>query len=161
MGEAKGVPRTAQSPVPGIVEMMLWTGRSGSRRVVLLAALVIGLVTGLIGMHHLTAGDSGPHRVVAEAGTAESMPAPAPDATMHRDDMPDAPAPAEHGDTGLWHLCLAIVTGIALVGAVLVQWRTGATPTARPSSRTSRPAPAPRAPPSAPARLALLCVLRT
>lgn len=128
----------------------------------MLAALVIGLLTGLIAMHHLVAGESGLHWSVASVSDAESMPAPAPDAAMQRDDIPDVPAPAGHGDTGLLHLCLAILTGIALVIAVMVEWRRGVLPTARRLSRASRPVPAPRAPPpSAPARLAMLCVLRT
>jgi hypothetical protein len=128
----------------------------------MLAALVIGLLTGLIAMHHLTAGESGPHRAVASVSNAESMSAPALDPAIEPGDMRDAPAPAEHGDTGLLHLCLAILTAVALVIAALVEWRRGVTPAARPQSWAPRPAPAPRAPPpSAPAKLALLCVLRT
>jgi hypothetical protein len=134
----------------------------------MLAALVFGLLAGLIAMHHLFAGVAGPHRTVvsvSEATPAHAS-APAADDAMQGDDMAGepvrAPAPADHGDTGLLHLCLAILTGVAIIIVAILEWRRSVTPTARPLLRASRPVPAPRAPPpSAPARLALLCVLRT
>lgn len=130
----------------------------------MLAVLVIGLLAGLIAMHHLSAGVSGAHRTAMSAGDAESGQVSAldSDGSMPGDGMPGAPLRGDHTATGLLHLCLAILTGVAIILAALVQWRWAVSPTARPSLRPPRPVPTPRAPPpSAPARLALLCVLRT
>lgn len=129
----------------------------------MLAVLVIGLLAGLIAMHH-TAGVSGPHRTVVSVGDVESAHASASDADalMQRDDMPRAPIPGDHTVTGLLHLCLAILTGVAIIIAMMLEWRRSVTPRALSPLRASRPVTTPRAPPpSAPARLALLCVLRT
>ncbi|MBW0109201.1 hypothetical protein I4I84_10755 [Pseudonocardia sp. KRD-182] len=143
---------------------MLRSAQGSGRRAVMLAVLVIGLLAGLIAMHHLSADVSGPHRTAGPGSDAESAQASGPDADalMQRDDMPGAPVPGDHTDTGLLHLCLAILTGVAIIIATMLEWRRSVTPRPRPPLRASRPMPTPRAPPpSAPARLALLCVLRT
>ncbi len=136
----------------------------------LLAALVTGLLAGLIAMHHLSTGLPGPHGTAMAASDAQSVQALVqdPDAGMQRDEMRQdgtqrgTPPPAPHADAGILHLCLAILTGFAIVIAAMTPWRRGTTPALRSSRRPAQPVPAPRAPPpSAPARLALLCVLRT
>lgn len=143
---------------------MLRAAQDGGRRALMLAVLVVGLLAGLVAMHHLSAAVSGPHGAVVPVNGAESAHAAVPDISvgMQRDDNQGSPPASDHGDTGLLHLCLAILTGVAVVVAAMLEWRIGATSTARPPVGSIRPVPAPRAPPpSAPARLALLCVLRT
>lgn len=147
---------------------MLRSAQESRRRAVMLAVLVIGLLAGLIAMHHLSAGLSGTHQTVVSVSDAGSAHAPTSgaDAAMQRDDMQGAPArtpvPTDHSDTGLLHMCLAILIGVVVVIAAMPGWRWSVTPIVRPPLRASRPVPASRAPPpSAPARLALLCVLRT
>ncbi len=117
----------------------------------MLAVVVAGLLVGLVGMHHLAV-------------------APAPDVApvSHVVEDPPAgsgdPAPShggEHG-SGLLHLCLAVLTVIAVLIASVVVWRRTAAGSVVRWVAMSRPRTAPRAPPpTAPARLALLCVLRT
>lgn len=114
------------------------------RRALLLAAVVTGLLLGLVGMHHLAAGPAAAHMSTAAADPTG----------------PDRTDPGH--DDGLAHLCLAVLTAVAVLVVSAVSWsRPGtAAPARRPG--TSRRWTAPRAPPpTAPARLALLCVLRT
>lgn len=122
------------------------------RRALLLAAVVLGLFIGLVGMHHLSIGplSIGPAEATHMSGSA----APA-------DPMgPDRPDPGH--DNAVAHLCLAILTAVAVLVVSAVSWsRPGPTSPPRRFGAT-RLWTAPRAPPpTAPARLALLCVLRT
>lgn len=122
------------------------------RRALMLAVVVAGLLVGLVGMHHLPV-------------------APAPDVApvSHVVEDPSAgsgdPAPPHGGgdhESGLLHLCLAVLTAIAVLIAFVVGWRRTAAGSVVRQVAMSRPRTAPRAPPpTAPARLALLCVLRT
>lgn len=119
------------------------------RRAVLLGALVAGLLLGLVGMHHLA---MTPHS--AATSTSAAMADPGMD-----------PGPAHPGDdhgSALLHLCLAVLTALAVLLVPLVLWRWPGTARIAARAGTSGVRPAPRAPPpTAPARLALLCVLRT
>lgn len=121
----------------------------------LLAALVVGLLAGLVGMHHLAAGAASP----VGAASAASVPMPAgampPSGDGHGGDG--------HADDALLHLCLAVLVAVgALVATALVLWWRAVAAPAPPVTAARRVRTAPRAPPcGAPARLALLCVLRT
>ena len=117
------------------------------RRALLFAVVVTGLLLGLVGMHHLSTGPVAATHMSGSAAPADPM-------------GPDRPGRGH--DDGLLHLCLAVLTAVAVLVASAVAW----------SRLRPRPAPrrfgasrlwtAPRAPPpTAPARLALLCVLRT
>jgi hypothetical protein len=131
-----------------------------ARRALLLAALLAVLFIGLVGMHHLSTPTTGaPHHDVAAA----SSPVAASTTFAHSAPDPAPERPHEEHAPSLLHLCLAVLTSIAAVAAVLVAWRPWDTVVRRAStSHTGRPRTVPRAPPpSAPARLALLCVLRT
>lgn len=128
--------------------------RGQGRRAFLLAVVVSALLFGLVAMHHLSI-------ATGEAPVA----APAP---MHVSDAEPLPAPggSDHGgsghDDGLLHLCLAILTAVAVLLVATVMWSRPPARSTHPRSGASWMRTAPRAPPStAPARLALLCVLRT
>lgn len=122
------------------------------RRALMLAVVVAGLLVGLVGMHHLAVG-------------------PAPDMApvSHTTEDPLAgsgdPAPPHDGRThepGLLHLCLAILTAVVVLIASVVEWRRSGPLCSVRRVAMARPRTAPRAPPpTAPDRLALLCVLRT
>jgi hypothetical protein len=138
------------------------------RRAALLAVLVGALFVGLVGMHHLMAGPSvAPSSLalpsVASPAASPAAPTAAPDLGSGRHG-PEQPAPPGHGDheSSLLHLCLAVLTVVGALAAVLLLWRGGRMPSRAPGGRSHRPRPAPRAPPpTSPERLALLCVLRT
>lgn len=131
----------------------------------MLALLVACLLSGLVAMHHVSA--AGTH------GTAASMDVPDPVhaaipgvAALPQLGDPQGGSPTDDRDDGvdssLLHLCLAIMTGVVLIIASSPGWRRIAYRSVWSAVRLLRPAPAPRAPPpSAPARLALLCVMRT
>lgn len=122
--------------------------RAGTRRrALLLAVVVTGLLLGLIGMHHLAGGPAAATHLSGPVAPADPM-------------GPDGPGPGH--DTGLLHLCLAILTAVAVLVVSAVAWSRPAPATGPRRFGTSRLCTAPRAPPpTAPARLALLCVLRT
>jgi hypothetical protein len=116
----------------------------------LLAVVVAGLLVGLVGMHQLA--------VAPAAGAA-----PVSHVT---EGMPVDPGGPPHGDDGhdrgLLHLCLAVLTAAAVLIVAVVLWRRGRPRSVVRRVARARPRTAPRAPPpTAPARLALLCVLRT
>ncbi len=118
----------------------------------MLAVIVAGLVVGLVGMHHLAVAPS------LDVAPVSHMPEDPPA------EVGDAAPPHDGGthESGLLHLCLAVLTAVAVLIASVVEWRrSSAEPSVRrvamPRSRTAPRAP----PPTAPARLALLCVLRT
>jgi hypothetical protein len=137
---------------------MVTSSTPATRRAHLLAALVAVLFVGLVGMHHLsTASSDAPRHDAAASSTA------APSAVDHDASDQSRDRPHEGHALSLLHLCLAVLTAIAVIAAVLVAWRTGDIGERRSAKNCwSRPRTAPRAPPaSAPARLALLCVLRT
>lgn len=133
--------------------MVLMQGALRGRRAFMLAVVVTGLLMGLVGMHHLS--------VASEASTAVP-------ASSHMSD-PGTPSdrqesPHDGGghDSGLLHLCLAILAAVAVLVASGVLWRLSRPVTKARRVGTSGLRTAPRAPPpTAPARLALLCVLRT
>lgn len=123
------------------------------RRALLLAVVVTGLFVGLVGMHHLSV----TQEVAAPAAATTHMTAP--------DEPAGQPGPAHDDgrhDSGLLHLCLAILTALAALVVSTVMW---VLPTSVYTARRvggCRVDAGPRAPPpTAPARLALLCVLRT
>lgn len=137
---------------------MITTGRFSPRRGLLLAVLVGGLLAGLIGMHHLAAagGPSGGGTAVVVADGHGV----APESGRHRSDSSDD-RPHDAG-IALLHLCLAVLASVAITVAALVLWwhPVPAPPPATDGVRqvVTRPRGPPR---GAPARLALLCVLRT
>lgn len=120
------------------------------RRALLLAVVVTGLLAALVAMHHLAVAPAGDATVAAPIRTS--------DPGMPHDD----PSHDGGGHDSLLHLCLAVVVGVATLVAAAMLW-----PRSRPIAATRRVVgsalrSAPRAPPpTAPARLALLCVLRT
>ncbi|MFB9386932.1 DUF6153 family protein [Pseudonocardia petroleophila] len=118
------------------------------RRAVLLGVLVAGLFVGLVGMHHLS---------VTPDSTGVSAVA------MVESDMDPGPAHSgEDHESALLHLCLAVLTAVAVVLVSAVLWRRSDFAPVAPRAGRSGVRPAPRAPPAtSPARLALLCVLRT
>ncbi|MBW0113837.1 DUF6153 family protein [Pseudonocardia abyssalis] len=119
------------------------------RRAIMLGVLVAGLFVGLVGMHHLS--------VMTPDSAAISA------AAMAGSDMEPGPAHSgeDHGSASL-HLCLAVLTAVAVLLVSAVLWRRPGPARVAPRAGTSGVRPAPRAPPAtAPARLALLCVLRT
>lgn len=123
-----------------------------------MAALVALLFVGLVGMHHLsTASVNAPGHDVPASLTAS------PSLVDHAAPVPTHDRPHEDYGASLLHLCLAVLTAVAVLAAVLVAWRTRDTVRRRSARRRpGRTRTIPRAPPqSAPARLALLCVLRT
>lgn len=132
---------------------MISGARQRNGRSLLLALMVSGLLAGLVGMHHLVLGGPSGSMDVATPAPAEAHgPAPVP--------SPD-PHGADHGSS-LLHLCLAVLTAVALLVVPLLVWwgRAEFGPTTR--SRPVRASSMPRAPPvTVPVRLALLCVLRT
>lgn len=131
----------------------------------MLAVLVVGLLCGLVVMHHVFAADS--HVAATSVSVSTSVHAAIPGAAG----LPQLvdPQGASHGDdrdggvdSSLLHLCLAILTGVALVLAMSLGWRRIVYWSARSAVQVVRPAPTPCAPPpTAPARLALLGVMRT
>lgn len=126
-----------------VIRSVVW-----GRRAFLLAVLVTGLLAGMVGMHHLSVALDVPATVAA----------PMSDPAMGSD---PAHQSEEHG-TGLLHLCLAVLTAVALLLMSAVLWGRPDTAPVVGRGGTSNPRTAPRAPPpGAPARLALLCVLRT
>lgn len=123
------------------------------RRALLLAVGVTALLVGLVGMHHLSVAAQDTH-----AATASTQ--------MTDTGMPSDPAEPPHDggghDSGLLHLCLAVLTAVAVLVASAILWRRPRAVAIARRSSTSVLRTAPRAPPpTAPARLALLCVLRT
>lgn len=139
---------------------MVTTSTPAARRALLLTALVAVLFVGLVGMHHLSTASLSGARHDAPAASSMETSSPAVD---HGAPERSRDQPHEDHAMSLLHLCLAVLTAIAVMAAALVAWRTrdvGGRRSAR--SRSGRPRTSPRAPPpSAPARLALLCVLRT
>lgn len=132
----------------------------------MLAVLVVGLLFGLVVMHHASA--AGPHGATTSMGVQDS----AHTAVSGGVTVPwlggSSGAVDEGGGHGgvdssvLLHLCLAILAGVGLILAGSRGWRGVLGRSARSVVSVVRPAPSPSAPPSsAPARLALLCVLRT
>lgn len=121
---------------------------SQGRRAIMLGVLVIGLLAGLVGMHHLS--------VTPDAGSVAAT------AMSEPDTKPDPAHPGEQHGSSLLHLCLAVLTAVAVLLASAVLWGRPGRVLSTPRSRTSSSRTAPRAPPAtAPARLALLCVMRT
>jgi hypothetical protein len=134
-------------------------------RELVLALALVGVVAGLVGMHHVLA--AGTHAAPmpgdAPAAAVVHRAAPAPGAEA----ATTAPRQGGHGEhdgfgADLLHLCLAVlVTGAALVIALAVVRGGEVVPVLRARSTGAR-ATSPRAPPlPVPRRLALLCVLRT
>ncbi|GAA2571221.1 DUF6153 family protein [Pseudonocardia hydrocarbonoxydans] len=125
------------------------------RRAILLGVLVAGLFVGLVGMHHLS--------VTPDGASASAVAMAGSDVAMAGSDMDPGPGHSggDHG-SALLHLCLAVLTAVAVLLVSAVLWRRPGLARIAPRAGTSGVRPAPRAPPAtAPARLALLCVLRT
>lgn len=147
-GAASGVSVASSTMSPG--------GWLDGRRALLLSLAAAAIIAGLVGMHHLSVASGETARPVATglaAGTGEG----------HGSAQPPMPVPhGESHDSALQHLCLAILIALAVIAVpMLMLWSQARTV---PFIQTARPRPgrASRAPPSsAPARLALLCVLRT
>ncbi|MCX6465169.1 MAG: DUF6153 family protein [Pseudonocardiales bacterium] len=139
---------------------MVTTSTAALRRALLLAGLVAVLFVGLVGMHHMATGSScaAPHGGSAPSVMVAELPV-ADDDGAH----PCGDRSNEGHTVSLLHLCLAVLTAIAVVAALLLAWMTRIREVRRPAEgRSAPPRTGPRAPPpSAPARLALLCVLRT
>lgn len=118
------------------------------------ALAVLGLLAGLIGMHHLLVTEPAPMAAVG-------MATPAAMSGDHGNEQPPPNPHDEHG-SAVAHLCLAVLTAAAelLLGWLL--WPRPHPGVAAAVARVARARSAPRAPPcGAPARLALLCVSRT
>lgn len=146
------------------------------RRALLLVALLGVLIAGVIGTHHfivLPAAGSASGTVSVEVVSS----APGHPAAVQPLDVPLAHGwliehgvedrtawPESHADheTSLLHLCLAVLTTLGVLAALVTAWQ-GCIRTTRVEIRAvGRPDTAPRSPPpTAPVRLALLCVLRT
>lgn len=128
--------------------------RGRGRRTFLLGVVVFGLLFGLVAMHHLSI-------ATGEAPVAVAVSMDMPDAAPPT--APDGPGHDESGhDSGLFHLCLAILTAVAVLVVSAVMWFRPRAVSVCPRSGGSWLRTAPRAPPpTAPVRLALLCVLRT
>lgn len=127
---------------------------STSRRAILLAVLVGALFVGLVGMHHLTAAPPG---FTSSPSMAVGHPEPGQDG-------PEQPSSSghDHHEPSLLHLCLAVLTAVGALVVVLLLWRSDRPRLESATEHGDRPRPSPRAPPpTSPARLALLCVLRT
>jgi len=110
--------------------------------------VLVGLFIGLVGMHHLSVTPDGAGvSAVAMTGSDGER------------------GPAHSGDdhaAAVLHLCLAVLTAVVILMVSVVLWRRPGIAHLMPRAHTSGVRPAPRAPPAtAPARLALLCVLRT
>lgn len=120
----------------------------------MLAVVVIGLLAGLVGMHHLT--------VAAEPSTAVTASSPTSDPHVPSDESGSS-RDGEGHDSGLFHLCLAILTVFAVfVASASALWQRQHPVTMAGRAPAFWSGTTPRAPPpTAPARLALLCVLRT
>lgn len=130
--------------------MTSWT-RGGGRRALLLGLVVAGLLTGLVGMHHLPV-----------------APAPAAPAPVHvhdvavPDGVPAAPAPHGEDHSELLHLCFAVLAAGSVLLLIALAWRPGVTPPPGRIRRVGVVRSWSRGPPlPVPRRLALLCVLRT
>lgn len=126
------------------------TGHLDRQRLLLLAMLVAGLLAGLVGTHHMP---------VEQATTSAAM-------QVGRHDQ--TPAPARHDDhdsedhSALVHLCVAILAAGTLIAFTMLMWRIPIVVLRMAPARAPRARSTPRAPPpTAPDRLALLCVLRT
>lgn len=124
------------------------------RRAFMLAVVVTALLFGLVAMHHLSVTTG-----AAPAAVGVSAPMSGPEG-------PAMPAGPGHGDpgheAGLLHLCLAVLTAVAVLVVSAVLWFQSPRPALARRFGASRLRTAPRAPPpTAPVRLALLCVLRT
>lgn len=135
--------------------LIVMRGRVVSRgpRGLMLASVVTGLLIGLVGMHHLSIPPEAPAVVPASSHIAD------PDAPTRQ---PGSPHDGGGHDSALLHLCLAILAAVALFMVSAVLWRQSPLLTTAPRPGRSGLRTAPRAPPpTAPARLALLCVLRT
>lgn len=136
------VPMTSEAPLEG--------------RALLLALAAIALLTGMIGMHHMavTSGETPPVLAWGTPATGDDENGSTP-----------SPAPKPHDDheSGLLHLCLAVLTAMAMIiGPIVMRWRMSAVIAPWPATPQARPAEQPRAPPpSASARLAVLGVSRT
>ncbi len=131
----------------------------------MLAVLVVGLLFGLVVMHHASA--AGSHGETTSTGVQESAHNAVSGVTVPRLGGSSGAVDEGGGHGGvdssvLLHLCLAILAGVGLILAGSRGWRGFLGRWARSVVSVVRPAPSPSAPPSsAPARLALLCVLRT
>lgn len=140
----------------------------------LLAVVVTGLLLGLVGMHHLSVAPHSGASLPGAPHSAASLPGTSPPdahggpaaAASHPAAAPlDGPVPPDddggHGSEVL-HLCLAVLTALAILVVSTAVWWLPRPLTAARRVGVSRRWTAPRAPPpTAPARLALLCVLRT
>lgn len=136
---------------------MSGTARVGHLRALLRTLAVVGLLAGLIGMHHLSISDS----PSGGAGLG-SIAGPAAMSIEHGAGTPVAPAPSDDHGSAVLHLCLAVLTAVAVLVLGWLLWRRPAGGPARVVRRVDRARSAPRAPPCrASARLALLCVSRT
>ena len=132
----------------------------------MLAVLVVGLLFGLVVMHHASA--AGPHAATTSMGAQDIVHTAVSGGVIlpQLGDPSGVMGPGEgHGGVDssvLLHLCLAIIAGVGLILAGSRRWRWVLDRSARSVVPVIRPASSPCAPPSsAPARLALLCVLRT
>lgn len=143
--------------------MMLVTAPTAAWRAVVGRAVLAVLFTGLVGMHHIApVADRAPSGV-SQHERAVAAPVEPGAGTVAHVSTPSPPGSHEDHVVSLLHLCLAVLTAIAVLAAVLLVWRArrdhGRSSAPR---RAGWPRTAPRAPPpSTSARLALLCVLRT
>lgn len=119
----------------------------------LLGLIVVGLLLGLVGMHHLAVSEDD-----AAAGAGHVLMADGPEPGG----APPAPPPHDQGHPELLHLCLAVLTAAAALLVVMVAWSrvgddVGVSTRDHWWVRTWS-----RGPPLVTGRrLALLCVLRT
>jgi hypothetical protein len=111
--------------------------------------LVLGLLAGLIAMHGL-----GSHHDTAAHGGAEDI--------AEADAVPMTGHPADDAPVSdVAELCLAVLTGVAVL-SLLLRAPLRALPTrAKPAGRPLRQSPRHTRPPPRPPDLSVLCVLRT
>lgn len=156
------------------------TDHSPDRRARLRALAVMGLLAGLIGMHHLLAASPPVADSMSTSVEAAMSPAAVPAGQMPAGQMAAGQMAAGHGDavlplpvpsgdhgsgdhgSAVLHLCLAVLTVAAVVVLGWLLWRHSAGVNAAVAVRVVRACSTPRAPPrGASARLAVLCVSRT
>ncbi|TLW95343.1 hypothetical protein FFT09_02165 [Saccharomonospora piscinae] len=133
--------------------------RNSAMRWLLVCAVALGLVT----MHHIAgqhSGDPAPTHVAPQSAAAAQVLSPQDSADRHE----QAPSPAHDTASMLFHLCLAVLAGSAvlLVSITLSRsrWQTAARLVAADTGGV-RGRPPPSAPPRPPRGFAYdLCVLR-